>query len=319
MAHAAAAERWMSASGVRPIVLFVVNHPNWAHDIKTDALTRALQDKYEIVKRFQRDLSPSDIERADCVVFYFWLQLEALGPLRAVVEKRFDRVAIGIRSHLELAGDGRARGLATLNAARAVFLNSKLLQREFQPLLTRPLHYTPNGVDTDFFSPPQTAVVRKRLRIGWAGSLLNHTPQHRGLHEVIAPAVDAVEGGELHLAVREQRWRNQDEMRAFYQSLDIYMCASINEGTPNPCLEAAACGVPIVTTRVGNMPEFIRNGENGFFINRDAADAASKLQRLRDDIELRHKLGRAARTTAEGWDWRKLAGRYDGMLQAILQ
>jgi glycosyltransferase involved in cell wall biosynthesis len=123
----------------------------------------------------------------------------------------------------------------------------------------------------------------------------------------------------LYLAVREQRWRNQEEMRAFYQSLDVYVCASINEGTPNPCLEAAACGVPIVTTRVGNMPEFIRNGENGFFITRDTADAASKLKRLRDDEELRRKMARAARVTAEAWDWRNLAGRYDQMLQTIVQ
>lgn len=305
-------------NSARPVVLFVVNHPNWAHDLKTDALTRCLGEKYLIVKRFHRDVSCGDIERADCLVFYFWLQLEALPALREAVDKKPDRVAIGICSHLELQGEQRSRGLAVLNAAGAVFVNSQLLLQEFQPLLARPAHYTPNGVDTDFFRPSQTAWKARRLRVGWAGSLLNHTPEHRGVHEVIAPAVDAADGAELHLAVREQRWRSRDEMRAFYHSIDVYMCASISEGTPNPCLEAAASGVPIVTTRVGNMPEFVRDGANGLFIERTADDAAAKLRRLLDEPELRQRLGCAARVTAEGWDWRNLAGRYDEMIRTIV-
>ena len=59
-------------------------------------------------------------------------------------------------------------------------------------------------------------------------------------------------------------------------------------------VEAAACGLPVVTTRVGNMPELIRDGENGFFVERDAADIAAKLCQLRDDPGLRERLGRAA-------------------------
>jgi len=123
----------------------------------------------------------------------------------------------------------------------------------------------------------------------------------------------------LHLAAREQTWRNREEMLEFYRSLDVYVCASRTEGTPNPCLEAAACGLPVVTTRVGNMPELIRDGENGFFVDRDAADIAEKLRWLRDDPGLRDRLGRAARgTVVESWDWRKQAGRYDEMLRAVI-
>jgi len=44
-------------------------------------------------------------------------------------------------------------------------------------------------------------------------------------------------------------------MVEFYRSLDVYVCASRSEGTPNPCLEAAACGLPVVTTRVWAAPK----------------------------------------------------------------
>ncbi|HEX7830870.1 MAG TPA: glycosyltransferase family 4 protein, partial [Thermoanaerobaculia bacterium] len=107
-------------------------------------------------------------------------------------------------------------------------------------------------------------------------------------------------------------------MREFYQSLDVYVCASRSEGTPNPCLEAAASGVPVLTTPVGNMPEFIRDGENGLFVTRDVDDIAAKLRALRDDPELRARMGRAARVTAEAWDWRHQAPHYAEMFRAVL-
>ncbi len=133
------------------------------------------------------------------------------------------------------------------------------------------------------------------MRVGWAGSLNNQTSAHRGVPGFIVPAVAAVDGAELCLAAREERLRDVDEMRDFYQSLHVYVCASRSEGTPNPCLEAAACGLPVVTTPVGNMPEFVRDGVNGFFVARDVDAIAATLRRLRDDPELRERMGHAAR------------------------
>ena len=304
----------------RPIILCIVDHPDWAHDRKTDALARALGGTYEIAKRYQAEVSAGDLERADCVLLYYWLQVKRLRHLGEALQRVRDRLVIGVCSHNELAGARRAPGLATLNGlARAVFANSRLLLDEVGPLLDRPVHYTPNGVDTGFFRPAAApAAPMRSLRVGWAGSLANQTPEHRGVYDLIAPAVAAVEGAELRLAAREEKWRSREEMLDFYHSLDVYVCASLSEGTPNPCLEAAACGLPVITTRVGNMPELIRDGENGFFVERDAADIAGKLRRLRDDPALRRRLGQAALASVESWDWRRQAARYDWLFQAVL-
>jgi glycosyltransferase involved in cell wall biosynthesis len=306
----------------RPVVLCVVDRPRWAHDRKTDALARALAGSYEIVKRYEADLSAGDLERADCVLFYYWMQVDRSRHLRPALERLRGRLMIGICSHFELDGTWQAPGLATLAEwARAVFVNNRLLFEEFAPRFSRPVYYTPNGVDTEFFRPAAAAgppAPPRPLRVGWAGSLANHGAEHRGVGEFIAPAVAAVGGAELCLAVREERWRSREEMLGFYRSLDVYVCASRSEGTPNPCLEAAACGLPVVTTRVGNMPELIRDGENGLFAERDAADIADKLRRLRDDPGLRQRLGRAARAAVEPWDWRLQAVRYEAMLRAVL-
>jgi glycosyltransferase involved in cell wall biosynthesis len=140
------------------------------------------------------------------------------------------------------------------------------------------------------------------------------------VNEFIVPAAEAVEGAEWRLAVREEKWRNREEMLAFYHSLDVYVCASRSEGTPNPCLEAAACGLPVITTRVGSMPDLIRDGENGFLVERDAAAIAAKLRTLRDDPALRNRLGRAARAAVvESWDWRQQAAWYEAMFRAVTE
>ena len=304
----------------RPTVLCVVDRPRWAHDRKTDALARELAGSYRLVKRYQAEVAARDFDRADCVLFYYWLQVDRLGPLRKALARAKERLVIGICSEFELSGAWREPGLATLaRLPRAIFVNNERLRRLFAPLLGRPVFYTPNGVDTQFFTPAATAGRRRRrLRVGWAGSLTNQGPEQRGVHELIAPAVAAVPGAELCLAAREKRWRTPEEMLAFYHSLDVYICASRSEGTPNPCLEAASCGLPVVTTRVGNMPELIRDGENGLFVERDVADIAATLARLRDDADLRAQLGRAARQAVEAWDWRFQAANYCAMFRTVL-
>lgn len=305
-----------SANG--PRVLCIVNRPGWAHDFKTRALTTALAGHYRLVTRYQSEVSETDIESADLVLVYFWLQIEQMPHLARALRRASARLMLGACSEYELEGAWRKPGLAMLSKLpRAVFANNRRLATQLEAALGRQVFYTPNGVDTQFFQPA-TPPRDGTFRVGWAGSLKNHSSEHRGVPNFIAPAVAAVDGAELCLAAREERWRTPEEMRELYQSLDVYICASRSEGTPNPCLEAAACGVPIVTTPVGNMPELIRDGENGLFIARDIDDIAAKLRRLRDDPQLRQRMGRAARASVEAWDWRHQASRYAEMFEAVL-
>jgi glycosyltransferase involved in cell wall biosynthesis len=303
----------------RPLVLCIVDRPGWAHDRKTQALAAALAAKYRLVTRYQSEVSAADIRGADLVLVYYWMQIDRLSwRLRRVVKGVRERLMIGVCGDVELQRAWRKPGLAMLSTLpAAVFANNLKLAKELESLLAREVFYTPNGVDTSFFRPAAVPPPPAPLRAGWTGSLKNH-PGHRGVDEFIVPAVAAVDGAELCLAAREDRWRDAEEMREFYQSLHVYVCASRSEGTPNPCLEAAACGLAVLTTPVGNMPELIRDGENGLFVSRDVDDIAAKLRRLRDDPELRERMGLAARAAVEAWDWRYQAPRYAGMFDAVL-
>ncbi|MHC4386859.1 MAG: glycosyltransferase family 4 protein, partial [Planctomycetota bacterium] len=180
------------------------------------------------------------------------------------------------------------------------------------------MFYTPNGVDTDFYVPASPSADTQTLKVGWAGSVKNHGDK-RGYHEFIVPAIEKSDGVELLTAAREEKWRNTEQMRQFYRQLDVYICASRTEGTPNPCLEAMACGVPVVTTYVGNMPELIKPGDNGLFIERDVRDIAEKIQRLRDDRDFLNQLRQGARTTIQNWDWSVQAQNYQKMFERMLK
>lgn len=303
----------------RPAVLCVVDRPGWAHDRKTEALTRALAESFRIVRRYQAEVTEDDVASADIVLLYYWLQVERIPWLEHVLRHDAKKLLIGICSHFELDGPWREPGVAMLSSLpHTVFANNRGLVETFEGVLGRRIVYTPNGVDTGVFVPASSPGSAGRFRVGWAGSLTNHGPGHRGVHEVIAPAVAAVEGAELALAAREDHWRGLEEMVGFYQSLDVYVCASRSEGTPNPCLEAAASGLPIVTTRVGNMPELIVDGENGFFFDRTVEGLASRLRRLRDDSALRRRMGAAARASVEPWDWSYRAVAYEAMFRELL-
>lgn len=298
-------------------VLVIADRPGWAIERKTDNLVRVLGDRHQMVKRFQSDVQESDLDRADLVQVYFWMQFGKMERLDEAFGRNARKLLVGVCGHVDLAAQRREPGIARLRQARAVFANNPRLREETGALLARPVFLTPNGVDTTFFSPGRTAGARRTLRAGWAGSLGNQGPLHRGFHDLIEPAVAAVPGAELATAVREVRWRGMAEMREFYRSLDVYLCASLSEGTPNPCLEAAACGVPVVTTRVGSMPEFVRDGVNGFFVDRDVADIREKLARLAIDPGLRAAMGAAARRTALEWDWTRMAEAYDAMYRSV--
>lgn len=305
-----------------PRVLAIADRPGWAIDNKTRSLKRALAGRFEIIERFQNEVSEEDLDAADLILIYYWLELRKMPIPELALARRTGKLLMGICSHGELEGEFQDRGLTLLRKLpRAVFVNSRALERAFGPLLGRPVYYTPNGVETTFFRPSPELRERRpgQLRVGWAGSLTNHGPAHRGFHEIIEPSVAAVAGSSLVTAIREERWRNRDEMLDFYRGLDVYVCASLSEGTPNPCLEAAACGVPLITTPVGDMPELIRDGVNGFLVERRVEDVAGKLALLRDSPQLATRLAARMLEVIAEWDWRVQAENYARMFNDLLR
>ena len=317
---AALRERNEQIKDTRREVVFIVDSPNWAHDYKTENIKRYLGGEYNIRKVFQKDLKAEDIQKADLVIVYYWSQFTKpdMKPFIELFHKNRHKILLGICSRYEMREQVRQEAMQYVNnLCSGVFVNNLAQFKEFNEILDVPVFHTPNGVDTHHFIPSGKATHREKLVVGWAGSTTNHGSK-RGYHEFIVPAVKGVEGVELVVAAREEKWRSHQEMVEFYHSIDVYICASSSEGTPNPCLEAAGCGVPVITTRVGNMPELIRHGVNGFFIERNIDDIQSKLEMLKNNPKLVSRLGENIRKDILDWDWKRKAQNYRYIIEAGL-
>jgi glycosyltransferase involved in cell wall biosynthesis len=159
--------------------------------------------------------------------------------------------------------------------------------------------------------------IRERMRadagasdtafvIGWAGRL---TAVKRPLDLVSAAAgvagsvlVLAGDGelrADLEALVDELGMRGRvrllgyvADMGSWYAAFDAFLLTSANEGAPVVAIEAQAAGVPVVATDAGGTRTVVDDGETGFVVKVGDIDAlVDRLLRLRDDVELRTRLG----------------------------
>ena len=91
-----------------------------------------------------------------------------------------------------------------------------------------------------------------------------------------------------------------DSMADVLMSADIACLPSYREGLPKFLLEAAACGLPIVTTDVPGCREICIHGESGYLVQlKSTVELADALQELVVDAELRERMGARGRRLVE--------------------
>ncbi len=298
---------------MKPRILIVVDVPGWALDRTADNIIARLSNIYSFEKVFNRDAGEKIRKKNyDMLYICYWRQLADAGIKVAIPPP----AVTGIRSHFKWDGGcGQPPSqmvIDRLNRFDAVNVPSLILYDIFRDKLPS-LFLTPHGVDKTVFSPrkqrPRPS-PQGRLVIGWTGSETNH-PGKRGIDDYIVPALKGLAGVSLRIAAREKRWLTQDEMALFYNGLDAYICASRTEGGPHPLLEAAACGIPLVSTRVGIAPQLIKQFQNGILVDRDVDAIRDAIIFLRDNKEMRTQMGKRAREFIErDWTWDRQAKKY---------
>jgi glycosyltransferase involved in cell wall biosynthesis len=183
----------------------------------------------------------------------------------------------------------------------------------------------PNGLDVDFFRPPQPEerqVVRAQYGYGlddvivlFIGRLafqkhvdlllravVRFAPESR-VSCIIAgdgPEMDNLQAlaEDLRLRTRVRYMGPVDNVRDFYWLSDIFVLPSWFEGLSVALLESMACGMAVLVTKCAGNLEAVTDGVNGLTCKIDnEAHLAQQLQRLTDDADLRRTLGKEARQT----------------------
>ena len=183
----------------------------------------------------------------------------------------------------------------------------------------------PTGIDTAKFAPGDRNNARNATGIGANGTpvigivaTLRSGKAHRFLiqalsdHRLGSARLVIVGDGPQEAALRAQAaglglasrvifaGRQQDVV-PWLNAFDIFVLPSTAiEGAPQALMQAMACGIPLVTTPVGAIPELVHDGKTGLFVPPgDAQALANAIARLAEDHDLAQRLSVAGRRHAE--------------------
>ncbi len=112
-----------------------------------------------------------------------------------------------------------------------------------------------------------------------------------------------------------------NNVQDYLQVMDIFVMPSFTETTSLATLEAMACALPVIATKVGFIKSYIIKNHNGLFIPRNnPAVLALKIKMLLDDAPLRQQLGQNARkTVAYSFSWERSINRIKRLIMGHLE
>ena len=244
------------------------------------------------------------------------LALRVYGRLDRFVLKRFRGVAAvsqGVAQRLIAAGVPRERIRSIRNGVDLRLLAS--ISRDPRTDATRPLQIGlvarlshEKGVD---------------LFVSMAALLADDLPNAQFL-----VAGEGPERGRLEsmiqgagVAGRVTLLGRQDDMPAFYQRLDVLVLSSRDEGLPMAVLEGMASGLPVVATRVGEVPEVVQDGHTGQIVATESPGelARAVLGTVSDPVRLR-AMGDAARAHVQAkFSADRMASEYLAFYRSVSQ
>jgi glycosyltransferase involved in cell wall biosynthesis len=191
------------------------------------------------------------------------------------------------------------------------------------------LHVVPVGVDQDIFRPlPHVARIPGRLITTASADvtmkglkyLLEAMAKLRTERDVSLVVIGRKkEGGESERTIRELGLENHVEFVTgvpesriieLYAESQVAVVPSLYEGFSLPAIEAMSCGVPLVATTGGALPEVVgTDNDTALCVPPGDSDAlAARISTALDDPELRARIGAAGRQRVlDRWTWRHTA------------
>ena len=105
-----------------------------------------------------------------------------------------------------------------------------------------------------------------------------------------------------------------------YAQAPVFCGLSRSEALGNVFLEAQAAGCAVVASKIGGIPDIVKDGETGLLVKPDSVKAAADcLEQLLDDMQLRDHLSKAAIQHARDFDWSKIARKYKDVYEEMLR
>lgn len=195
------------------------------------------------------------------------------------------------------------------------------------------------GVDVEMFHPPsEPRPVREHVRILFVGSLI----ARKGLHDLLEALADPElatarltivgDGPDLE-KLRAQsdglgltdntEWKGllpPETVARMMRHTDLVCLPSYMEGRPNVVNEAMASGLPVISTRIGGIPDMVKEWETAFLVEPgDVEELRKCLIRLVSDPDLRARMGAAGHEflVKSGVSWDSTAEEFDALFSSL--
>jgi len=259
-----------------------------------------------------------------------------LGMTPAEFHERFIRdacITTAVYDHLHEDDEAIAARRHIFNDLTTAYtVSSERLYRRYSsvPGLRGPSMVIEDGVDTTLFRPRRLErfddVNSRQVVIGWVGNSkwAATIEDFKGVHSILMPAVEQLRAEglpvRLELADRQNAHIPHAEMPRYYGSIDLYICTSKIEGTPNPVLEAMACGVPVITTDVGIVPQVFGPLQREFILQERSVDCLkAAIRRLLSQPGLFRRLSDENLRSIEPWAWDRQVEKFDRFFRQVLR
>jgi len=282
------------------------------------------------------------------IVHFFWREFltlldsallqdyaQSLGLSWAEFRRRFvDNACIitSVYDHLHCDEDSlRARQHILNDVCTGYYVASKKLDRIYRDasFLTPPMAVIEDGVDLKLFYPQNLARLdqldEREIVIGWVGNSkwASTLGDKKGFYSILSPALEQLQAEglplRLHVADRQGGFIPHDRMVHYYKDIDLYICTSEIEGTPNPVLESMACGVPIISTDVGIVPQAFGPLQKQFILAERSVECLKEaIRRLLADRSQFRALSNENLDQIRSWDWPNQTRKFDSFFQDIL-
>ena len=298
----------------KPRILLISDVSNWAWAKKSAEIQRYLSDEFEIsIHHILQEKTGINVNAHD---LYFTFGWSYINNIRGVpLERRIS----GVTAHKN-NDFFRSHVVPHMKNVKWHHANSMLLKREFEAGGISDVFYVPNGVNEEIFRvKTEIPVARDTVCVIHVGKRCGQGTDAKGHRRFIEPACAKAGVKYIGHYNNHKNALTSEQMSDLYQQADVFIVASETDGTPCGALEAAACGRPIISNHIGNMPKFIVDGQNGFLVKREVDKYVEKLLYLKENRDKLIEMGKNARKTVEeGWTWKIQAENYRAMFQKIL-
>jgi len=208
-----------------------------------------------------------------------------------------------------------------------IITNSRATAKRFSPCISEKIKVVYNGVDLHWLK--QTGISPPELiRPDWKIILMVARASKCKRHDLALSVFEKVATTSPHVHLicvgskdhREPQWWDHlqhrtkrspfsnrihwigqvKDIRPWYSAAHVLILPSDNESFGRVLVEAMACGVPVVTTRIGGVPEIVRQGQDGFLVKPDSVDEmVNAMKPLLNDKALKRRFVLSAQKRAE--------------------